>query len=174
MRIDPTFLQRTFAPGHSNSVREIAASLGIDKRTLQKEIDKLGIEREFSTMTDEELDQLLELILEEHPDGGFSYILGELRSFGIRVQQHRVKSSLRRVDPGRHFNRPPPRSHRVYHVTRPNKVWHGDGYHKLIRWGFVIHGFVDGYSRMVSTPIYADEMLICVGCWHARSNEQPS
>jgi hypothetical protein len=29
-------------------------------------------------------------------------------------------------------------------------MWHLDGHHKLIRWGIVIHGFVDGYSRLVS------------------------
>ena len=30
-------------------------------------------------------------------------------------------------------------------------MWHLDGYRKLIRWGIVIHGAVDGYSRL---PLY--------------------
>ena len=34
-------------------------------------------------------------------------------------------------------------------VQAPNKLWHLDGYHKLIRWGFVIHGAIDGYSRLI-------------------------
>ena len=40
---------------------------------------------------------------------------------------------------------------RQYNVPHPNSLWHIDGYHKLIRWRFVIHGGVDGYSRV---PIY--------------------
>ncbi|KAJ6447560.1 hypothetical protein C8R45DRAFT_767216, partial [Mycena sanguinolenta] len=33
---------------------------------------------------------------------------------------------------------------RVYHVLRPNALWHLDGHHKMIRWAIVVHGFVDG------------------------------
>ena len=32
-----------------------------------------------------------------------------------------------------------------------NSVWHLDDYHELIRWGIVVHGAVDGYSRL---PVY--------------------
>ena len=42
---------------------------------------------------------------------------------------------------------------RVYHADGPNTVWHVDGHHKLIRWGLVTHGGIDGgidgYSRTV-------------------------
>ena len=38
---------------------------------------------------------------------------------------------------------------RVYHVDGPNNVWHMDGHHKLIRWKFVTHGAIDGYSRTI-------------------------
>ena len=38
---------------------------------------------------------------------------------------------------------------REYYVPWPNSPWHLDGYHFLIRWGFVIHGFIHGYSRKV-------------------------
>ena len=40
---------------------------------------------------------------------------------------------------------------REYRVPHPNSLWHIDGYHKLIRWKIVIHGGVDGYSRI---PVY--------------------
>ena len=36
---------------------------------------------------------------------------------------------------------------RVYHVDGPNCLWHIDGNHKLIKWRFVIHGGIDGFSR---------------------------
>ncbi|XP_046871238.1 uncharacterized protein LOC124463537 [Hypomesus transpacificus] len=38
---------------------------------------------------------------------------------------------------------------RSYCVTGPNSLWHLDGNHKLIRWRIVIHGGIDGYSRLV-------------------------
>jgi hypothetical protein len=39
---------------------------------------------------------------------------------------------------------------RDYRVSRPHAIWHLDGHHKLILWGIVIHGFIDGYSRTMS------------------------
>ena len=31
----------------------------------------------------------------------------------------------------------------------PNFIWHVDGNHKLIKWKLVVHGAMDGYSRML-------------------------
>ena len=39
---------------------------------------------------------------------------------------------------------------RVYNVAGPNALWHLDGHHKLIHWGFVSHGCIDGYSRLIT------------------------
>ena len=33
----------------------------------------------------------------------------------------------------------------------PNSLWHIDGLHKLIRWRIVVHGGIDGFSRV---PVY--------------------
>ena len=46
----------------------------------------------------------------------------------------------------------------------PNSLWHLDAYHKLIRWNFVIHGGIDGFSRLivylrVSTNNYAATVM---------------
>ncbi len=38
----------------------------------------------------------------------------------------------------------------VYSVPRPNSLWHVDGNHKMIRWRLVIHGCIDGFSRVVT------------------------
>ena len=35
-------------------------------------------------------------------------------------------------------------------MPSPNSLWHLDGYHKLIRWNIVIHGGIDGYSRLIT------------------------
>ena len=38
---------------------------------------------------------------------------------------------------------------RKYSVPSPNALWHIDGNHKLIRWRIVVHGGIDGYSRLI-------------------------
>ena len=57
---------------------------------------------------------------------------------------------MRRVDPGGVIWRLRRALHRrVYNVTSPNALWHIDGNHRLIRWRLVVHGGIDGFSRMV-------------------------
>lgn len=34
-------------------------------------------------------------------------------------------------------------------MPAPNFIWHIDGTHKLVRWKFVVHAAIDGYSRFV-------------------------
>ena len=38
----------------------------------------------------------------------------------------------------------------THRVPSSNALWHVDGYHKLIRWRYVIHGGIDGYSRLIT------------------------
>ena len=38
---------------------------------------------------------------------------------------------------------------RVYSVPGPNSLWHIDRPHALIRWHFVVHGGIDGFSRLI-------------------------
>lgn len=35
-------------------------------------------------------------------------------------------------------------------VAGPKSLWHLDGHHSLITWGFVIHGVTDGFSLLVT------------------------
>ena len=68
----------------------------------------------------------------------------------VHVQRYRIRSALHRVDPlGAMLRRNEPIVRRRYAVPGPNSLWHVDGHHSLIRWGFVVHGGVDGYSRLV-------------------------
>ena len=39
---------------------------------------------------------------------------------------------------------------RVYHVPHPNDVWHIDRNRKLIKWCFVVHSGIDGYSPVIT------------------------
>jgi hypothetical protein len=60
----------------------------------------------------------------------------------------RVREAIVRVS-GRQ-PRPPPIHRHTYYVPGPNALWHLDGNHKLIRWKFVFHGAIDGYSRLIT------------------------
>lgn len=76
--------------------------------------------------------------------------MGHLRSLGIRIQQKRLIKTLVRVDQENSrlrwaclINR------RKYNIPGPNSLWHADRHHSFINWGFVIHGAVDGFVRVV-------------------------
>ena len=79
-------------------------------------------------------------------------LAGYLASRDIKVPRQRLRQSLQRVDPlGVSVRKCKAIYRRVYSVSRPLALWHFDGNHKLIRWRFVIHGCVDGFSRI---PVY--------------------
>ena len=81
---------------------------------------------------------------------GFSMTSGYLRSLGLRVQRDRIRASISRVDPSNvHLRWAVVVSRRTYSVAGPNSLWHLDGHHSLINWGFVVHGAIDGFSRLI-------------------------
>ncbi|KAF8835009.1 hypothetical protein BDN67DRAFT_913766, partial [Paxillus ammoniavirescens] len=51
-----------------------------------------------------------------------------------------------------------------YSVPRSNYLWHIDGHHKLIWWGIVIHGMIDGFCQTVdvSRQLENDSDVECV------------
>ena len=120
-----------------------------------------------SHLTDSDLDAITREYVEMHPHSGSRSYAGYLRSQGLRVQRYRVKDSLFRVDPSAVHSRFRQALHRRrYSVCMPNSLWHIDGYHKLIKWRIVIHGGIDGYSRLpvylhASTNNRADTVLNC-------------
>ena len=77
-------------------------------------------------------------------------VWGQLKSLGINVPRRRVCESLLRANPnGVEARRRRTISHRSYNVISSNALWHIDGQHSLVRWRTVVHGGIDGYSRMI-------------------------
>ena len=109
----------------------------------------------FSTIADDELDEVLRKIKEDHPTAGEVMVSGHLTSRGIRVQRRRLRESLRRVD-GINERRLQAIRRRTYSVPCPNYVWHLHGTHKLIKWKFVVHAGIDGYSRLITYCFCSD------------------
>ena len=131
---------------------EIAQIVGVGRTTLWRKLRKLGmpIER-YSDINDSHLDQLLREIQLNNPNIGVSMLQGHLKSLGKKIQWQRIRESILRINPLRAIIRwQQSISRRSYWVPGPNSLWHIDGHHSLIRWRFVIHGCVDGYSRLIT------------------------
>lgn len=128
---------------------QIAEYLGISRSTLWRHMttQTASLSR-FSDISDEALDHLIESIQRDHPNMGLILLQGYLSGIGFHVQRRRVRESVNRVDPIQRSLRWRQRlTRRTYNVAGPNALWHIDGHHKLIRWRFVIHGGIDGFSR---------------------------
>ena len=139
---------------HHFQVSDIARLLNVSPRTIRRRIIQYGLEgiASHSCLSDLQLDDITRSYVHQNPHCGRRSYDGLLRSNGLRIQQRRIRESMMRIDRRgmeRRFRRALHR--RQYIVCMPNSLWHIDGYHKLIRWRIVIHGGIDGYSRL---PVY--------------------
>ncbi|OQV24155.1 hypothetical protein BV898_02105 [Hypsibius exemplaris] len=132
---------------------QIHSLLGISRTTLYRRRVELGFVDPCpnSAISDLHLDESVREIISLQRGAGSVLVTGALRERGIRVTRKRIRASIRRIDPNGYAARVSnviPR--RIYRVAGPNALWHLDGNHKIILWGFVIHGCIDGYSRLVT------------------------
>lgn len=148
--IDPQTLHEAMSADRNISVAKLARLLDVSRPTLTSHLKQHNVDYKFSQLSDHDLDTLVKVYRHVKPGSGLRYLAGFLRRHGLRIQKRRVTASVRRVDRlGRIMRQGKTIQRRVYHVSRPNALWHVDGHHKLILWGIVIHGIVDGYCRTV-------------------------
>ena len=130
---------------------EISKALMISRTTLWRRVKEGNlVTTKYTDVSDNDLDVAVIDLQNCHPNSGQVLLQGLLQARGISVQRHRLRDSLKRVDPllaNARWNTPI--SRRTYHVPGPNSLWHIDSHHSLIRWRLVIHGCIDGYSRLV-------------------------
>ena len=133
--------------------KNIATMLLVSRWTIYRRINQLGLHEVtgYSNLTDEELDNIIIRFKQEHGISvGRSLVMGHLRSLGLRVQKRRITKALLRIDPrNSNLRWTSIIQRRKYSVPSPNSLWHIDGHHSLINWGFVIHGAIDGFSRLI-------------------------
>jgi len=130
----------------------IASMLRVSRWTVHRRVVEYGLNcSRYSDIDDEQLDSIVRGYNSRHGmTTGQSYIIGYIRSLGILVQRDRVRAAINRVDPENAALRwAAVITRRVYSVPWPNSLWHIDGHHSLVRWGFVIHGCIDGFSRII-------------------------
>ena len=117
----------------------IAGILGVSLRTIERRQQEFGIRQlsTYSTISEQDLDNMIENILVSFPETGYKRMTGFLRSRGVVVQQSRIREAMRRVNPEGTMLRAL-RLHvthrRSYQVSSPLALWHVDGNHKLIRY----------------------------------------
>lgn len=132
------------------SITKISQILAVSRSTLYRAMegsDLLG----YTDISDQHLDEVVIRYKQIHPFDGERMLIGYLRSQDIHLPRQRIQECIHRVDPGGVRSRSVRLiQRRTCYAEGANYVWHMDGNHKLIRWKFVIHGAVDGYSRLVT------------------------
>lgn len=151
--IDPAWLQEATKNGRHITITKLAELVDMHRNTVRKKLKLTSTYTRFSDISDSQLDDIVRFFQRRRPDSGMSYIMAFLRQRGLRIQRSRVRKAYHRVNAlGIALRRSKKIHRRQYISPRPNFCWHVDGYHKLIRWGFVVHGFIDGYCRTVRIP----------------------
>jgi hypothetical protein len=139
---------------HGFTATDVGELPGISRSTVYRRMRHFNLSgpRQFTDIEDEQLDQVVTSIQGAFPNCGEKLLEGHLIARGLKLQRRRIRESLQRTDAvGVAIRRHLAITRRRYHVARPNSLWHIDGNHKLIRWRMVIHGGIDGFSRL---PVY--------------------
>ena len=92
----------------------IAKMLGTSSSTVKRRMRQCDLKSQYhySALTDEELDEAILCHLNNFPNTGYKRMKGFLLTSGIKVQEHRVRESMRRVDPCLLYTSPSPRDKR--------------------------------------------------------------
>lgn len=135
-------------------IPDMATMLCVSVKTVQRRLSAYGlsITNEYDNISNDTLDNHVMEVLQMFPNCGYRRMLGFLTTRSLRIQQWRVRESMHRVDPEGILLRTleiQTTQRRGYNVSSPRALYHMDGNHKLIRWRFVIHGTIDGFSRMI-------------------------
>ena len=79
----------------------------------------------YSDISDQDLDQLVRQVQQQHPGVGITLLKGHLKSTGHCLQRDRIQLSLLRTDPTGVLNRwKESVKRRVYNVHAPHSLWH--------------------------------------------------
>ena len=141
----PSFIisinQLSFLLENMFSVPMIAEILNVSVSTVRRRMTDYGlsVRQLYSSISDQELDEIVREIQLQFPNCGNIQMKGHLLSRGIHVQQHRIRESQRRIDPDGCLLRSLRSTfqRRIYSVPSPLSLYHIDGNHKLIRYVYI-------------------------------------
>lgn len=118
---------------------DIDKMLCISEKTVYRRLEENGksIRDTYANMTAHELDDIIKEVLRQFPNSGYKSMRGHLLSRGYKVQENRIRESMRRADPEGTVVRALQirvTHRRSYNVRAPMSLWHMDGNHKLVRY----------------------------------------
>ena len=112
--------------------KEVANQAGVSYKTILRRRHQYsmavnqtsGSRITYSEISDVRLREIVEEVLQVMPNAGESYVIGSLRSRGVRVQRWRVREAISAVDPvSRALRRCQAVQRRTYNVPCPNALW---------------------------------------------------
>lgn len=122
----------------------------ISIRHLKRILAMMGLRRRMLQNTVEASYAIMEELNGSGSSLGCRGLQRRLLSHGLVVSREQVLAIQKELDPIGVLERKQRRlKRRVYHNKGPNYLLHVDGYDKLKRFGFSIHGCVCGFSRRV-------------------------
>ena len=99
-------------------------SLATIHRRLKDFNAYVSVSHSFSNIDNNQLDNIILDIKQQHPNSGYRMVLCHLRSRGSFIQHTRVRESMRRVDPkGTVMRWLHVTERREYSVISPNELW---------------------------------------------------
>ncbi len=83
------------------TVKETASLLGVSQRTFERRMRNFGIRIGdcYSSIDDHDLESIVNNIIRDFPNIGYKRMSALLFSRGLRIQQNRVRETMRQVDP---------------------------------------------------------------------------
>ena len=173
--LNTNWVQDAVSSTHHITLGQLASLLGIHRNTLRYKLRRLGLHKQFSAITDNELDNIIKTYKRLRPTSGLRYTTGFLRCHDLQIQREHIRKSLQRIDGlGHTLRRHDAIMRRTYVSQVSNAVWHLDSLHKLIQYDFVIHGTVDGHDHVVSEFVFENLLPndTCTGCGVTRKYKQ--
>lgn len=129
----------------------IAKHFDVSTKTLQRWCKQSGFVDPLARIDDAgQLDQIVHNFAVGNARRGQRMTIGHLRHLQFRVPRQQVRDSIDRVDhDGKEQRKIKRIVRRVYTVPGPLHLYHCDGHHKLVKYGIVTMGCIDGFTRYI-------------------------
>ena len=102
LKFNKEWLANAMSPTHCMSLQTLTLTLNVHQNTLRHHLQINGLMKQFSDITDVELDVLVCHYKLGHPNAGLRFILASLKSHGLSIQQEHVWKSMQQIDPLSH------------------------------------------------------------------------
>jgi hypothetical protein len=78
---------------------QVARGIGVHRNTVRKYIRRYGINHQYSTISNEDLDVLVQEFRDKNPHLGLRFLMSYVSRQHLRIQKQRLRDSVERVDP---------------------------------------------------------------------------